>query len=71
MKVVHENHFQRRVLELCSLFLECKPQVVNKPCRNSNIDSAPERQTRKKGEEQKCMDHFTADQKVVLVCFDV
>ena len=54
-----------------SLFLEYKPNVVYKSWRDSNIDSPLERQTRKKTEIQKCMDHFTADQKVVEVCFHV
>ena len=54
-----------------SLFLEYKPNVVYKSWRDSNIDSPLERQTRKKIEIQKCMDHFTADQKVVEVCFHV
>ena len=50
---------------------EYKSKVVYKSWRDSNIDSPLERQTRKKAEKQKCMDHFTADQKVVEVCFDV
>ena len=54
-----------------SLFLEYKSKVVYKSWRDSNIDSPLERQTRKKAEKQKYMDHFTADQKVVEVCFDV
>ena len=60
-----------------SLFLEYKSKVVYKSWRDSNIDSPLERQTRKKAEmygscmDGSCMDHVTADQKVVEVCFDV
>ena len=54
-----------------SLFLEYKSKVVYISWRDSNIDSPLERQTRKKAENKKCMDHVTGDQKVVEVCFDV